>query len=436
LKFENSQPSTINHQLSTINCQPSTVNNQPSTVNNQPSTINRQKIMTKIKRHREQFPALANKSYFNYGGQGPMPQRALDAINEAQIYIQKIGPFGSEVNTWIRQQTKITRTAIATQLDVSPDTITITEDVTVGCNIAMWGVSWKNGDHILLSDCEHPGIVAIAQEISRRFHVEVSTCPLMSTLNEGDSVAVIAQHLRPNTRMVVLSHILWNTGQVLPLDKISQLCRDNSVFLMIDAAQSVGLLPLNLQELGVDFYAFTGHKWLCGPGGVGGLYVRPEVRDLLQPTFIGWRSVVTNSQNIPTGWHPSGIRYEVATSNYPLYVGLSEAIAVQEEWGTKEERYQQILSNSEYLWNSLRQLPSVKCLLTNQPPQSGLVSFQLVNQKPEDADNLVNSLESQGFLTRTILDPNCVRACVHYFTLREEIDQLVEAIQRYQQPTK
>lgn len=385
---------------------------------------------TKLLHHRQFFPGLANKAYFNYGGQGPMPQKALDAISDAQAYIQEIGPFGTEVNSWIIQETKAARNAIASELSVPPETITLTEDVTVGCNIAMWGQQWQAGDHILLSDCEHPGIIATAQEIGRRFGVELTTCPLMATLNEGDPVEVIAQHLRPKTRLVILSHVLWNTGQILPIDKIAKLCTSQSVKLLIDAAQSVGLLSLNLTELGADFYAFTGHKWLCGPGGTGGLYVRPEARDSLKPTFIGWRGVTLDSKGKLVDWQSDGQRYEVATSNYPLYTGLRQAIATHQQWGTAEERYQQICRNSEYLWRQLQVLPDIKCLRTS-PPESGLVSFQLINQTGSTSRQLVMFLESQKLLTRTIADPDCVRACVHYLTLESEIDELVEGIQRF-----
>ena len=380
--------------------------------------------------YREQFPALANKAYFNYGGQGPMPQAAMDAMTETQAQIQNLGPFGNEVGRWIGLTVKAAKEAIASDLNVSPTTIALTENVTVGCNIAMWGIEWVAGDHILLSDCEHQGIIAISQEISRRFGVEVTTCPLMDTLNTGDPVEVITQHLRPNTRLVVLSHILWNTGQLLPLEKIVEVCRNNNSQILVDAAQSVGAMPLNLDRLGVDFYAFTGHKWLCGPAGVGGLYVRPEAKASLKPTFVGWRSVILDDRNQPIGWNPDGSQYEVGSSDYPLYVALKEAIAIHQQWGTAEQRYQQICRHSEYLWRKLAALPHVKCLRTS-PPESGLVSFQLVNQKPQTTLKLVQFLESERLFIRQIRDPDCVRACVHYFTLESEIDQLVEAVQRF-----
>ncbi len=382
---------------------------------------------SKFELHRQQFPALANKTYFNYGGQGPIPQTAIEAINTAQEYIQTHGPFSTKVNAWIAQEVEQTRSAIASELNTHPSTITLTEDVTVGCNIAMWGIDWQQGDRLLLTDCEHPGIIATAREIGRRFGVTIDTCPIMATLNEGDLVQVIEQHLTLRTRLIVLSHLLWNTGQVLPLDKIVELCKQFKVRILADAAQSVGSLPLNLAQLGVDFYAFTGHKWWCGPPGVGGLYVHPEAREFLQPTFIGWRGIVTDSRGNPTSWQPDGRRYEVATSAFGQYAGLRAAIATHQQWGSAEVRYQQICQLSKYLWEKLNQISEVKCLRTS-PPEAGLVSFQVSDNKNRQ---LVEFLEAQKIMTRILLDPDCVRACVHYLTLTSEIDQLVEGIERF-----
>ena len=385
---------------------------------------------------RQQFPSLQTKTYFNYGGQGPMPQRAIDAIAQAHQQIQAIGPFSGEANRWIMQEEQKTRETIAAELDVEPATITLTEDVTVGCNIALWGIDWRAGDHLLLSDCEHPGVIAAAQEIQRRFDIEITTCPLLSTLNEGDPIAVIQQALKPTTRMVAISHVLWNTGQVLPLKEIAAVCHAHPtlsvpVLLMVDAAQSVGMLPLHLAELDVDFYAFTGHKWFCGAAGIGGLYVRPQALESLSPTFIGWRSITKDAKGNPTGWQPDGRRFEIATSDYALYAGLREAIDLHRSWGTTEARYQRILDLSRYLWEKLQELPLVTCLRT-APPESGLVSFQLTPQERGIHARLAQFLEQQGLLLRTILDPDCVRACVHYFTLEAEIDRLIEKIQQFQ----
>jgi L-cysteine/cystine lyase len=255
----------------------------------------------------------------------------------------------------------------------------------------------------------------------------------MDTVNGGDPVEVIERHLRPETRVLVISHIFWNTGQVLPLRHICRLCharQPDPVWVLVDAAQSVGALPLNLPDLEVDFYAFTGHKWWCGPAGLGGLYVRPEALDAIAPTFIGWRSITTDAEANPTGWKPNGQRFEVATSNYPLLAGLQAALDYQNQWGSAEQRYQQICQLSQLLWSKLVEVPQVR-MVRQTPPDSGLVSFWvLVNGEPAPAMHkaLVETLENQGVFLRTLLSPNCVRACVHYLTLESEVTQLVQTI--------
>lgn len=387
--------------------------------------------LTQLEQYRQQFPTLSHKAYFNFGGQGTMPQGAITAIHQAHEYVQRSGPFSNEVNRWITQETKRMREAIAAELSVSESTITLTESVSAGCNIALWGMDWQPGDHLLMSDCEHHSAIAIALEIQHRFGIEISICPLMATLNQGDPAAVIAQHLRPTTRLVLLSHILWNTGQLLPLAEIAQVCHElaysRPIRVLVDAAQSVGLLPLKLDELGVDFYAFTGHKWWCGPAGVGGLYVRSDALESLRPTYVGWRGITKNAIGYPTGYLPDGRRFEVGTSDYTLYGGLRAAIATHHQWGTANERYQRILELSHYLWQRLAALPNLTCLRTALP-ETGLVSFQLAEG---NHDQLVEFLERQGFLLRMIVNPDCIRACIHYFTLEAEIDRLVEAIQKF-----
>ncbi len=378
---------------------------------------------------RQVVPTLAHKRYFNYGGQGPLPEAAIAAIDAAQRQLQTDGPFSTQVNRSLQRAGQAMRQRLATLLQVPADSLTLTENVTVGCNIPLWGVDWRAGDRILLTDCEHPGVIAAVREICRRFHVEMDICPILATAQGGDVIATIATALQPRTRLLVVSHLLWNTGQVLPLADIVQLCHAHTpqpVWVLVDAAQSVGLLPLDLATSQVDFYAFTGHKWCCGPAGLGGLYVRPDLHDAIAPTFIGWRSITTDLQGNPTGWQASGQRYEVATSDYPLMAGLHAALDFHDQWGTPAERYERICRLSHLLWQRLDSHPRLQ-MVTATPPNSGLVAFQvLVAEQPHPPHHtqLVQDLEQEGILLRTLLHPHCVRACVHYLTLESEVAAL------------
>ncbi|WP_008312413.1 aminotransferase class V-fold PLP-dependent enzyme [Leptolyngbya sp. PCC 6406] len=388
-----------------------------------------------LDQHRRQFPALAHKHYFNYGGQGPMPAAAIAALHETQLKIQTDGPFSAAVNRWLQQLGAETRTVLAHALQISPDNLTLTEDVTVGCNIPLWGLDWQAGDRILMTDCEHPGIVATVAELRRRFGVEIDTCPVLATAQGGDPLTVITDHLQPRTRLLVISHILWNTGQMLPLADLVEHChghRPDPVWVLVDGAQSVGMVPLDLTASEVDFYAFTGHKWCCGPAGLGGLYVRPEIRDRIAPTFIGWRSITTDGQGNPTGWNPNGQRYEVATSDYALMPALQAALAVHDQWGTAQQRRDRICHLSTQLWQGLQTLEGIHCIMATPPP-SGLVSFQVMEGGQPNRDRhtqIVQNGETQGIFLRTLLHPHCVRACVSYLTLESEVEILLDHIRQ------
>ncbi|MEM9150446.1 MAG: aminotransferase class V-fold PLP-dependent enzyme [Cyanobacteria bacterium P01_F01_bin.3] len=393
-----------------------------------------------LRQHRQQFSSLTGKRYFNYGGQGPMADSVIAALSHGQKTIQTKGPFSAEVYEWITEEDKQIRTAIATALGAQPETITLTENVTIGCNIPLWGLPWEAGDHILMGDCEHPGVVAAVRELCRRYDVTVSTCPLLSAMLSGsDPVEVIEKGLTSKTRLVIVSHILWNTGQVLPMGEIANLCHTNAPHtrLLVDAAQSVGSLPLDqpgwrLPETGVDFYAFTGHKWWCGPAGLGALYVRPEVFEEIVPTYIGWRGVEVDSGGNPTNWEKTGRKFEVATSDYSLWGSLRQAMAVQASWGNSQARYDRICQLSERLWKGLSKITSVQCLLKDAPPPSGLVSFQIEGPdgQPDTVKHsaLAKQLEQEKIYVRTLLSPNCLRACVHYLTLESEVDDLIDRI--------
>lgn len=380
--------------------------------------------------HRRQFPALDHKTYFNYGAHGTLPRLAMDAVIESWEYMQQFGPFSTEINDWIQQEINKTIACFGTLLGTTPETIALTENVTAGCNIVLWGMQWRPGDHILLSDCENPGIIAVIHEVARRFRLEVSTFRIDPT----DTLESLARGLRSNTRLVVISHVLWNTGQVLPLTKIAALCRANHVkqgrtLLLVDGAQSVGVLPLNLANSGADFYAFTSHKWLCGPEGVGGLYVAPESLEFVRPTFVGWRSVRIDETDGSFSWQPGAHRFHVSTSAYPLFAGLRRAINIHDDFAPIEERYARILELSRYAWDRLRKA-DVDCL-QQSPPQTGLVFIRA--KAPHE---IVRYLESENCYTRFVYEPECIRLSLHYFTTRNEVDRLVDLLQDQRGPAK
>jgi hypothetical protein len=193
-------------------------------------------------------------------------------------------------------------------------------------------LQWQAGDGLLISDCEHPGVVAACQELARREGLTISVLPVLAlgcqSSAEGLDQAVLDaldQSLTPRTRMVVLSHLLWNTGAVMPIPRVAERLQAHGrqPWLLVDAAQSMGSLAVAEAAAAADTYAFTGHKWLCGPEGLGGVALSERLLDQAQPTLIGWRSL-RHEGSAGSAWHGDARRFEVATSCVPLLAGLAE----------------------------------------------------------------------------------------------------------------
>jgi L-cysteine/cystine lyase len=356
----------------------------------------------------------------------------LTKITENFNQIEALGSFSRAANVWDMAESNLTRTTIADELKTDADNITLTESTTTGCNIALWSVDWQAGDHLLISDCEHPGIIAIADQLKQRFAIEVSFFPLQACLDFGTEAILetIAQNLRSRTRMIAISHICWNTGHLMPLKLISQLCHAHDVLVMVDAAQSVGVLPLDLPDSEADFYAFTGHKWWCGPLGVGGLYVRSQAFANALPTYIGWRGIKGCQPPKPGTqpdliWQENGQKFEIASTSYPLYGALREAIAYANTWGDQAQRYDRICSLSAYFWQQLNQLPQVRCIRQTRP-DSGLIAFTINTSKEKIPSQLMTELETEHrVLLRSLGNPDCLRVSIHYLTTEAELDKLL-----------
>lgn len=372
---------------------------------------------------RSLYPALQNKIYFNYGGQGVLSQQVLDQISANFRYIEELGSFSIAANNWVSSEVQALKQVIAQELGVAPKSISLTENTTHGCNIAMWAVNWQKGDRLLISNSEHPSILAIAKALISRFAIELDYFSVGANDPEDQILKHIKDQIQPKTKMLMASHVIWNTGSILPVGAICNLCREHQVLVAIDAAQSVGVLPLDLASLGIDFYAFTGHKWWNGPLGVGGLYINPKILANLEPTFAGWRSLSSESGLIY--WRDDAQKFEVATSSYPLYGTLRLAIAQSQARGTQEQRYVRICQLSKYLWQSLAELKGVSCIKA-QAPHCGLVSFQVDGQ---DHNQLSQKLESEyRIMVRSIPEPASLRASVQDFTAIAEIDSLITTL--------
>jgi len=384
------------------------------------------------------LPALQNKTYFNYGGQGPLPEPSLQAILQAFQTIQELGPFADPVWPYAQQLSNALKQRLSQWLGVGVKRLALSENVTAGCVLPLWGLPWQEGDRLLVGDAEHPGVVAACRELALRQHLawdKLAVADLRGTADQAAEAVLqrLEAALTPRTRLVVLSHLLWNTGQLLPITAVAARLADHPArpWLLVDAAQSLGSLPLAgaAAAAAADIYACTGHKWCCGPEGLGVVALSERLLAEGRPTLIGWRSLADEA-NGGSGFHQDGRRFEVATSCLSLSAGLDRSLALLEAEGDAEARLELIRQRSRQLWEGLRRLPGAAPLLQSPPP-AGLVSFNLADRQgqPLPPKRVVQALAEQGIWLRTLPEPACIRACTHLVSSEAEVNQLLAALE-------
>jgi len=380
-----------------------------------------------VKKARGQYPAMKSNHYFNFGAQGILSKVAQETIRTSYEELMEEVPFTVDHQVKAFETMTNCATALATELGVERKYLSLVENTTTGCNTALWGMNWQAGDHLLYTDCEYPAVVAVIRQLEQRFGISSESWPIgghRQMILDG-----LDQRIGPRTRMVVLSHIPWNTGTILPLAEISALCKDRSggrIRVVVDGAQSAGVLDLNMEALGVDAYAFPGHKWLCGPEGTGCLYVSPRAHEDICPTFFGPRGCRYSTDGDVLGPQPDGRRYESSSTAVPLYRGLAAALGLHHKWGSPAKRFERITELSGYLWKELARLEQGNLGLTRlqtKAPEAGLVYVGHAQ-----STRLSRELERSRVMVRTIPGGGCIRICTHYLTLREEIDHLLKTL--------
>jgi len=379
------------------------------------------------------MPALANKTYFNYGGQGPLPSPSLAAISEAFATIQDLGPFSDDVWPHVNRTVSGLRQRLAAWFGVAAERVAFTENVTSGCMLPLWGLPWEPGDELLVSDAEHYGVVAALEELARRHRLRITSLAVADLRGDRDATAAAVDErleaaLTPRTRLVVLSHLLWNIGQQMPITAVaSRLAgHPHHPWLLVDAAQSLGSLPVAEAAAAADIYACTGHKWCCGPEGLGAVALSERLLEASSPTLIGWRTLEHDGPGAG-GYHRDARRFEVATSCTPLFAGLDRSLQLLEAEGNAQARLMAIRERSRRLWDGLRQIQGVRTLLAVSPP-AGLVSFTMTGPTGVDLEPaaIVRRLGNQGIWLRTLQSPACIRACTHLVTTPEEAGRLLD----------
>ena len=382
-------------------------------------------IDSRVASIREQVPAVLGKAYLNTGTNGPLPRVAADAMAElarAEFEAGRIQMGGWEAKMKLMPAA---RDAVARALGVKDSEIALTELTTEGMNIMIHGVDWQRGDEAIITNLEHPGGQLPLYVVARRHGVRIKIADL--GIGDGDVGGKIERLITRRTRALIISHLAWNTGAVLPLKEIVDICRRHGVLVLVDAAQSAGSLDPQLYENDPDGYAMPGQKWLCGPEGTGSLWIREERLSWFEQTYVSYFNAMGGLDTAggyltPT---PGAARFDRIATYYPLIAGQAAAMQWLVDDVGMDWIYERIATLGQLAHQTLSAIDGVE-VITPSSRMAGLIAFNLTGLAPGD---LVAELDQRGFILRTIPSPACVRLSTGFYNTEDEIRQLGAAIE-------
>ena len=354
---------------------------------------------------RAQFPVLERVAYLNAGTEGPLPQRAADAVRERMAAELTQGRSGKAYVEGVRGLAGDLRNAYARVLGAEPDDVALTGSTTDGVNTVLAGLSLRPGDEIVTSDEEHPGLLAPLGRLKRVAGVTVRVAPFDR----------LAEAVTASTRLVATSHVSWVGGQVIDGAALSA----TGVPLLLDAAQGIGAVPIDLRALGCDFYAGSGQKWLCGPEGSGCLYVRRERRDEVTVPWPGYGSLADASHALDSGPAETAARFD---HGFPP--GMRSAWALASLGVLEEAGWEWVHTRAADLAAGLAAGLAERGLEVGPRGRSTLVSWK---PRAEDVEAEVGRLAEAGFVIRSIPSHGLIRASVGAWSSEEELSALVDA---------
>jgi selenocysteine lyase/cysteine desulfurase len=269
---------------------------------------------------RAEFPVLRNLAYLNAGTDGPLPSGAVQAASEE---LEREATDGRTSAHFERRNelNDLLREAYARALGAEPADVALTTCTSDGMAQVIGGLPLGAGDEILTSDEEHPGLLG-ALGAARELHgVTIREVPLVE----------IAQAVRPSTRLVACSHVGWMSGSYAPAE-----LADVDVPVLLDGAQGVGAVPVDVKALGCDAYAGAGQKWLCGPDGLGMLYITPELRAQVAVSRRGYANLEDPNSGVEARLHEDARRLETMSLSAEAVACALAAIELLESVGWSE----------------------------------------------------------------------------------------------------
>lgn len=311
--------------------------------------------------------------------------------------------------------------------------VIFTPNVTYALNIILKGFL-KPGDHVLVSAMEHN---AVMRPLTQLAHEGVAFDRIPCTQEGTLIVETMLSLVKPNTKAVILMHASNVSGTIMPLEEIGHFCQRHRLKLIVDAAQTAGVLPIDMKAMNIDALAFTGHKGLMGPQGIGGFVVTDEMALSIEPLISGGTGSLSHSEEVPM-LMPD--RFEAGTLNLPGIFGLSAALRYLDEVGIKAIHEREMHLAEQFI-KGLEAIPEV--MVIGPKDMTHRVSVVSIGIRTKDIALVAHELDkTYGIMTRVGLhcSPNAhktlgtypvgtLRFSFGYFNTEEEVAYALEALQ-------
>lgn len=378
----------------------------------------------------DDFPK-SDKIYLNNASVSLMPLQSIEAMNEFLMMYNSLGPDSKDAGPFIKEKLHSVRKTISKIISCQPDEIVLTQSTTDGVNFVANGLSFDNNSCIVIRGMAHehhsnfyPWIKLKEKKIS----IKNLAIDDNGFFNIDDLESYVSNNIS-NTKLVALSHALYNTGAILPVSTIGKVLQEHHIPFFLDSAQTVGCIDdVNTSKIQCDFMSFNGSKWLCGPMGTGLFYCSRESSHLLQPTTVGGESgMIYDDSKIAFKDLPD--KFQTGFRNYVGIVGLASSANYLLNFGINNiQQKNQHLSN--ILREELAKIPNVVLYgPQDKDDRTSIVSF---NIKGFSSQETVDKLERQSIIlaVREIFDQKIVRASPHFFNTESQIQRVVDAIKQ------
>jgi cysteine desulfurase / selenocysteine lyase len=376
------------------------------------------------------FPVTKKKIYMNCGSFAPMPLYTIKSITDFLLRCSEEGPDSTSAQEYITSLMKELRILVSQLINCEPEEIIFTQSTTEGINYVASGLDWKKSDIIIARGGlhEHYANYFPWLNISKKYGVKLEETKIDNNgFFDLDKIDKIAKN--KNTKLITLSHVLYNNGAVMPVEEVGKIAKKQNMLYSIDAAQSVGTINVDVKKIGCDFLAFPGFKWICGPPGIGIFYCKKESAEMLTPKYIGGESaIITKEKNLVYTGSPQ--KFQTGFRNYVGIAGLVSSLKYIQRLGVNNIRKMNMDVANEII-EGLGKIRGISIFgPEDEKLRTSIVSFVIDSVSPKIT---VSSLQEKGIIVaeRDIVGggkKKAVRASPHFFNTSNEASTFIQDI--------